>query len=342
MTINSWKKHNIDPVPAPFNYPISNTESNQDSELRADFDSYETFFCSFVLFIISNFVFNLKFMTKTIFVLYNILVILILISVLTKASPFSNLNELYIMRVIGVGLQKYISTPSIFSGSMKDKYFPQHKIFNNKFTIIKAEITGVLQFVDKIPLTHNAIPFNKYISRDYDKHTSRGWKTLAIKLEGKLTKIGILHCPKISELVNIPSIRNATISILEGKRHIPIHCGYFKGYIRYLFCVIEPVNNHAFIYINKKKYVFKENEGILWDDLFPHEVYNMSDETRVCLYLDIVREHENILIQTIIKLFTNISTFSSTIQKMNKSYEKKPISMDDFPIYESFHNINVI
>ena len=145
-----------------------------------------------------------------------------------------------------------------------------------------------MKYNQYISFTHDAIPGNNYISRDHDIDTHTGWKTLPLKLEGKLTSIGKLHCPVTCSLIGLPNIRNATISILDGKRHIPIHAGYFKGYIRYLFCVIEPKDNYSFIYINKEKYIFREGEGILWDDLFPHEVYNLANNYRVCIYLDIL------------------------------------------------------
>ena len=100
-----------------------------------------------------------------------------------------------------------------------------------------------------------------------------------------------------------------------------------------MFCVIEPKTNKSFIYINKEKYIFKANKGILWDDLFPHEVYNMSDNIRVCIYLDVLRELDSKVLNFIYKNVIKITKFSSEIKKMNNSYEKTPISMNDFPKY---------
>ena len=213
--------------------------------------------------------------------------------------------------------------------------FPEYKLFNENFTIIQKEVKGVLKYKDKIPLMHEALPYNKGVSSDYDKVTREGWKTFAIKLEGKLTGIGKLHCPEICKIVNIPKIRNVTISILDGKRQIPIHCGYFKGYIRYLFCVIEPKTDHAFIYINKKKYIFRENKGILWDDIFPHQVYNMSNDIRVCLFIDVLRTLDSPVYNYLLKKLVSLSKFSSIVKKINASYEKKPESLDDIPKFNN-------
>ena len=340
--INSWKNCKNDPLPSLYKYPKTNYKSNQNEELGNDYEYYEKICINLSVIFTSSLCVLMKIkkvdtLRKIIFfIFYNTILNGLSFQILKykyilKKSEFRNAQ--YPLRIIGYGLQKYISTPSIFKGSLKDKYFPQHKILNDNYEIILSEVTNLLTYVNKIPLTHDAIPYNEYISRDFDKESNRGWKTLALKLEGNITEIGKLHCPKICNIMNIPIIRNATISILEGKRHIPIHCGYFKGYIRYLFCVIEPKSNHSFIYINKEKYIFKANEGILWDDLFPHEVYNMSDDFRVCIYLDIARTFDNKLIDTIFKNVIKLSSFAKAVRKINESYEKKPKALDDFPKY---------
>jgi len=85
---------------------------------------------------------------------------------------------------------------------------------------------------------------------------------------------------------------------------------------------------------NREKYIFKENEGILWDDLFPHEVYNMSDDFRVCIYLDVLRKLDNRVLNFLFKNIVKFSKYSKVVNKMNSAYEKKPIALDDFPKYK--------
>ena len=61
----------------------------------------------------------------------------------------------------------------------------------------------------------------------------------------------------------------------------------------------------------------------------------MSENIRVCIYLDILRELDNKLLNFIYKNIIKITKFSSEIKKMNNAYEKTPISMNDFPKYSS-------
>ena len=332
--MHSWKENNIDPKPDEYNYQLTNFKSNQDDDI---IDNYY-FFLNLIKYLGSSLITNILIKSKN----KNYTRKLIGLSVISyiylpkirknfKNMKKGNKDDQYLMRLLGKGLQETITTPHIFKGSLKDKYFPQHNLFNDNYDTILSEINGLMKYVDKIPLTHDAIPYNDYISRDHDPDKKRGWKTLPLKLTGKITEIGRLHCPKTCSLLDIPIIFNATVSILQGKRHIPIHAGYFKGFIRYLFCVIEPKNNHAFIYINKEKYIFKANEGILWDDIFPHEVYNMSDDDRVCIYVDVLRKFENKLGNYLFKKLIHLSKFSSAVKKVNDVYERKPVSLDDIP-----------
>ena len=73
--------------------------------------------------------------------------------------------------------------------------------------------------------------------------------------------------------------------------------------------------------------------GSMWDDVFPHEVYNMSDDIRVCIFLDIARTFDNKLIDIIFKNMIKLTPFAKAVRKINESYEKKPKALDDFPKY---------
>ena len=60
----------------------------------------------------------------------------------------------------------------------------------------------------------------------------------------------------------------------------------------------------------------------------------MSEDYRVCIYVDVLRKLDNILLNFIFKNIIKLSNYSKEINKMNEVYEKKPISLDDFPTYK--------
>ena len=48
---------------------------------------------------------------------------------------------------------------------------------------------------------------------------------------------------------------------------------------------------NVFICVNGEKYSWKEGEGVVFDDTYPHKVYNNTDQDRVVLYIDVERSH---------------------------------------------------
>ena len=47
--------------------------------------------------------------------------------------------------------------------------------------------------------------------------------------------------------------------------------------------------DNLFLCVNGIKYHWTEGLGVLWDDNYPHKVYNNTNETRIVLYMDVVR-----------------------------------------------------
>ncbi len=61
-----------------------------------------------------------------------------------------------------------------------------------------------------------------------------------------------------------------------------------------------------------------EGVGILWDDTYPHKVYNNTDEIRVVIYMDVVRNLSwglNIFNLLILRLACNSNIVKDEIKK---------------------------
>ena len=91
-------------------------------------------------------------------------------------------------------------------------------------------------------------------------------------------------------LRTVPQIGTCAVSVLQDGVHIPIHVGYYKGIMRYMIPVVVPKDReNVFLCVNELKYCWTEGVGVLWDDTYPHKVYNNTDEIRVVIYMDVVR-----------------------------------------------------
>ena len=60
--------------------------------------------------------------------------------------------------------------------------------------------------------------------------------------------------------------------------------------MRYMLPLQVPKDrDNLFLCVNGIKYHWTEGLGVLWDDNYPHKVYNNTNETRIVLYMDVVR-----------------------------------------------------
>ncbi|MEO8667041.1 MAG: aspartyl/asparaginyl beta-hydroxylase domain-containing protein, partial [Bauldia sp.] len=77
------------------------------------------------------------------------------------------------------------------------------------------------------------------------------------------------------------------------RKHIPRHRGPFRGILRFhlgLQIPMEPDGRPATVMmIDDREHRIADGEGLLWDDTYPHEVFNNSDQPRIALLLDVWR-----------------------------------------------------
>jgi aspartyl/asparaginyl beta-hydroxylase (cupin superfamily) len=99
------------------------------------------------------------------------------------------------------------------------------------------------------------------------------------------------RCPNTTKAVeNIPGMKTAMFSIIGPRKHIPPHQGAFKGLVRcHLGLIVPNPTAKCKISVGKEIGYWEEGASLIFDNTFPHEVWNDTDEYRVVLLLDIVR-----------------------------------------------------
>jgi len=66
------------------------------------------------------------------------------------------------------------------------------------------------------------------------------------------------------------------------------------------------------------KYSWTEGKGVLWDDIYPHKVYNNTNQNRILLYMDVIRPIDGflgVLNSTVIKLIQNSDIVKEEIKR---------------------------
>ena len=209
------------------------------------------------------------------------------------------IEALYMMSAI---LTLGIRTPEFLD---KDYYFPKNRVFEDptNFEALKEEVENILEKTgngDSLTMTSETFSGqNKYIGSDIRRENGKmkAWRIINIKAGDEYSAVAHKYFPRLVRLLKeVPQIGTCAISVLQDGVHIPIHVGYYKGIMRYMIPIIVPKDReNVFLCVNELKYSWTEGVGVLWDDTYPHKVYNNTDEIRVVIYMDVVRPLPGIL-----------------------------------------------
>lgn len=154
------------------------------------------------------------------------------------------------------------------------------------WTAIRDELRVLLQDRERIPSFEEIAPRNAPGGlRDAQ------WKSYWLVAFGRKTADNCRRCPETTRLLNtIPGIKTAFFSILAPGKHIPEHTGPYAGVLRYHLGLIVPRDKEACrIRVGSDVAHWEEGRSIVFDDSFPHEVWNDTDEERVVLFVDFLR-----------------------------------------------------
>jgi beta-hydroxylase len=117
------------------------------------------------------------------------------------------------------------------------------------------------------------------------------WKTFFLYGYGFEAKLGVEMCPRTAALMRqIPGMKTAMFSILSPRKHILDHRGPYKGVLRYHLGLIVPRDARSCrIRVGDDYRHWEEGQSMVFDDTFNHEAWNDTDETRVVLFVDVLR-----------------------------------------------------
>jgi beta-hydroxylase len=240
------------------------------------------------------------------------------------------IEALYMMSSI---LTLGIRTPEFLD---KDYYFPKNRVFEDptNFEALKDEVIRILEKTengDKLKMTSETFSGqNKYIGSDIRRENDKikAWRVINLKVGTEYSPDANKHFPALVQLLkDMPEVCSCSISVLQEGVHIPIHVGYYKGIMRYMIPIIVPKDREkVFLCVNELKYSWTEGVGVLWDDTYPHKVYNNTNEIRVVIYMDVVRPLSgflNSMNRFILRLASNSKIVKDEIKKTEIQVKNK-------------------
>jgi len=85
-------------------------------------------------------------------------------------------------------------------------------------------------------------------------------------------------------------MKTAMFSILAPGTHISEHCGIYKGVLRlHLGLIVPKPESLCRIRVGSDVRSWAEGRSLIFDDRYPHEVWNDSSAHRTVLFVDFVR-----------------------------------------------------
>ena len=177
--------------------------------------------------------------------------------------------------------QSLIPTDPVFDAGI----FPQLRELEANWRDIVAELQQVLRFRDQIPRFQDVSPDQYRISKGDQ------WKTFFLFGFGFRSNVNARLCPKTMTLLkSLPGLQTAFFSILAPGTHIPRHKGVSKNLVNCHLGLIVPKNWEAcYLECGGVRCLWQEGKFIVFDDTYPHEVHNLTDEERVVLMLQLER-----------------------------------------------------
>jgi aspartate beta-hydroxylase len=171
-----------------------------------------------------------------------------------------------------------------------DSYFPGAKRFVEVWPKLRDEAQRIAGDLKQVPRFHELMPEQTEISAN----DGRDWRILVLKAYGTILPRNHARCPVLAETVSsVPDVLSAALSFLAPGKHVPEHRGPFRGVIRFYMGLSVPLaadgSPAAVLTIDHREHRIGDGECVLWDDTFPHEVWNRGDRVRIALLLDVRR-----------------------------------------------------
>jgi ornithine lipid ester-linked acyl 2-hydroxylase len=199
--------------------------------------------------------------------------------------------------------------------------FPWVAHVERNWEVIREELLGVLE-------DREALPNFQDISKDQIEITDDDrWKTFFIYGYGFQADLGVEMCPRTAALMReIPGMTTAMLSILSPRKHILDHRGPYKGVLRYHLGLIVPREaERCRIRVGEEIRHWVQGQSMIFDDTFNHEVWNDTEETRVVLFVDVLRPlpFPDSLINRLIVKAIAISPFVLDAKRNQQAWEQR-------------------
>jgi beta-hydroxylase len=185
---------------------------------------------------------------------------------------------------------------------------------------IRDELESVLVYRDDLPAFHE-------INADVTDIANNDWKSFFFYGMGMRAEANCRRCPRTAALIDaVPGVTTAFFSILMPGARLPPHTGAWKGFLRYhLGLMVPEPPEKCGIVVGGEQAHWAEGRSLVFDDTYLHHVWNDTSETRVVLFMDVVRpcRFPGSLVNRAVIKATAMSPFIRSMNKRHEAWERR-------------------
>jgi aspartate beta-hydroxylase len=164
--------------------------------------------------------------------------------------------------------------------------YPALAAVTESYPVIREEFDRLLEEWEALPAYHDLDSGEAKIANV----TPKRWSVFLLEILGHRPALNRECCPETCRVLSqVPGLIQAFFSILDPGKSIPEHEGPYLGYLRYHLGLRVPAERPPKLVVNAQDYFWKEGEGVLFDDSWPHAVVNDSPHMRAVLVIDVRR-----------------------------------------------------
>lgn len=156
-----------------------------------------------------------------------------------------------------------------------------------------AQADAITEELHALLALSELIPSFDQVSELQENIADERWQTFFFKVVGQPVDGADQLCPVTSKLLtDLPDVLTGMFSILQPGKEIPAHTGPNKAVLRYHLPLVVPTSDVDVcgIRVGDQRRSWHLGEPLLFDDTHEHEAWNLSNEVRVVLFLDVKRK----------------------------------------------------
>jgi ornithine lipid ester-linked acyl 2-hydroxylase len=173
---------------------------------------------------------------------------------------------------------------------------PNQPILPNTLFPWTAELEGNWQLVqaeaESLLRDRMSVPSVREISADHEKiAVDEKWRSFFFWAYGIRADANCDRCPQTAQLLDkIPGLLSAFYSVMLAGAHVPQHAGPTKAILTAHMGLIIPLKRQdCHMQVADQNVVWEKGRLVIFDDMYPHEVWNRTDEDRIILLVHVKR-----------------------------------------------------